>query len=467
MGTTVYYTKLGHHKGKRRLWLEGERLARAGVAPGQRFELSVVESAGRSGTGVLLRFDATGSRRVSRRMRGNSELPVIDILAGDLVKAFGDVERVRVVIRPGSIEVTVHHQERATAERTIRLIDRLQDAAAGPLLMGSIAHGGGVLDHALHRGLERAGIPVELAFAVEIQGDYLEASIANNPIWNDRAIAVEAPMQDVEWRKLPAVDVLAAGLPCTGASLSGRAKNRLGRAEEHETAGPLFVAFLAAIQALRPSVIVLENVPQYSSTASLTVIRSVLSSCDYELHETVLDGHELGSLERRNRYVLVAANRNVPFRFEGLAPIRAREARVADVLDDVPLDDSRWRDYSYLAAKETRDRASGKGFRRQLLDGSEDGLGTIGRGYAKGRSTEPFIRHPSDPANSRLLTPAEHARVKGIPEALIAGLPATRAHEILGQSVIHPAFEAVGMRLGQALAALRDCCAQHPTLVAA
>lgn len=459
MGTTVYYTKLGHHKGKRRLWLEGERLARAGVAPGQRFELSVVETAGKAGRGVLLRFDSAGSRKVSRRLRGSQELPVIDILAGDLIKAFGDVERVRVVVRPGSIEVTVHHHERATAERVIRLIDRLQ--ASEPLLLGSIAHGGGVLDHALHRGLARAGIPVELAFANEVEGEYLEASIANNPIWSERAIAIEAPMQEVEWRKLPPVDILTAGLPCTGASLSGRAKNRLARAEEHETAGPLFVAFLAAIQALRPSVVVLENVPQYSSTASLTVIRSVLGGLDYDLHETVLDGHELGSLERRNRYCLVAANRNVPFSFEGLAPIREREARVADVLDDVPLEDPRWRDYSYLAAKETRDRASGKGFRRQLLDGSEDGLGTIGRGYAKARSTEPFVLHPSNPGKSRLLTPEEHARVKAIPQQLISGLSATRAHEILGQSVVHSAFEAVGLRLGQALVALRDCCARR------
>jgi len=51
----------------------------------------------------------------------------------------------------------------------------------------------------------------------------------------------------------------------------------------------------------------------------------------------------------------------------------------------------------------------------------------------------------------RQLTPVEHARVKGIPESLIAGVPATVAHEILGQSVIFPAFEAVGLAVGQCL----------------
>ncbi|WP_019592021.1 DNA cytosine methyltransferase, partial [Thioalkalivibrio sp. ALE20] len=322
--STVIYTKLGERKGQKRLWLEGRRLARAGITPGQHFELSHVEQTGKAGKGLVMRFVDTGERRVSRRKRGGEELPVIDVSGEELTRTFGGAERVRVVIRPGSIEITVHHHDRATAERAGRLIERLQ--AREPLRMGSLAHGGGILDHALHRGLQAAGVPVELAFANESDGDYLEASLANNPIWHKDAIAIEAPMQDVEWRKLPPVDILAAGLPCTGASLSGRSKNRLAKAEEHETAGPLFVAFIAAIQTLRPSVILLENVPQYGTTTSMTVIRSVLDSLDYELHETVLDGFELGALERRNRFCLVATNPEVPFAFDGLHPVRDRES---------------------------------------------------------------------------------------------------------------------------------------------
>lgn len=462
--STVIYTKLGERKGQKRLWLEGRRLARAGIAPGQHFELSHVEQTGKAGKGLVMRFVDTGERRVSRRKRGGEELPVIDVSGAELTRTFGAAERVRVVIRPGSIEITVHHHDRATAERAGRLIERLQ--AREPLRMGSLAHGGGILDHALHRGLEAAGVPVELAFANESDGDYLEASLANNPVWNPDSIAIEAPMQDVEWRKLPPIDILAAGLPCTGASLSGRSKNRLAKAEEHETAGPLFVAFLAAIQTLRPSVILLENVPQYGTTTSMTVIRSILNSLDYDLHETVLDGFELGSMERRNRFCMVATNPEVPFTFDGLRPIRDRESCIQDILEDIDPDDPAWKAYSYLAEKEVRDKEAGKGFRRQLLDGCEESLGTIGRGYAKARSTEPFIRHPSDPALTRLLTPKEHARVKAVPESLIEGLSATRAHEILGQSVVYAAFEAVGMHLGRALAALRDSMQPHQSVAA-
>lgn len=466
-GTTVIYAKIGENRGRKRLWLEGRRLARAGISPGQAFELSRVERAGKAGKGLVLRFTEAGDRTVSRRKRGDQEFPVIDITGEELAKTFGDSERVRVVVRAGVIEVTVHHHDRATAERAERLVNKLRGESDEPLLIGSLAHGGGVLDHALHKGLSDAGVPVRLAFANEVDGNYLEASLANNPVWDESSIAIEAPMQDIEWRKLPAIDILAAGLPCTGASLSGRAKNRLSRAEEHETAGPLFVAFLSAIQTLRPSVVILENVPSYGTTASMTVIRSMLDSLGYDLHEAILDGHELGALERRNRFCMVAttdlagiAGDEVPFSLEGLTPIRSREERLSDVLDDIAPDDPIWKSYSYLTEKEVRDRQAGKGFRRQLLSGSEDGLGTIGRGYAKARSTEPFVSHPSDPGLSRLLTPREHARVKAVPEELISGLSATKAHEILGQSVVHCAFEAVGRRLGEALVALRD---QTPT----
>lgn len=125
-------------------------------------------------------------------------------------------------------------------------------------------------------------------------------------------------------------------------------------------------------------------------------------------------------------------------------------------MDDVPLDDPMWKPYSYLAEKEKRDIEAGKGFRRQLLTPDAPEIGTIGRGYSKARSTEPFILHPQDDQLSRLLTVAEHARAKTIPHHLVQGESATRAHEVLGQSVIHSAFAAVGSLIAKTLHVAQD-----------
>src|SRR5690606_11105606 len=62
--------------------------------------------------------------------------------------------------------------------------------------------------------------------------------------------------------------------------------------------------------------------------------------------------------------------------------------------------------------------------------------------------TEAFVLHPDNPKLSRLLTPAEHARVKGIPETMGHGLSDTTAHEGYDQAVIFNKFEAVGLAIG-------------------
>lgn len=241
--------------------------------------------------------------------------------------------------------------------------------------------------------------------------------------------------------------------PCLGASKSGRSKNKLSCAEEHESAGSLFVDYLDAVKAVNPAVCVIENVSEYQNSASMMVIRSVLTSLGYKLTEAVLDGSEFGSLERRKRLAVVAYTPGVAdaFDFGNLQPVKEREANLGTILENIPLDSSRWKSFDYLAEKEVRDIAAGKGFRRQLLTAESDGCGVLGKGVSKCRSTEPFLVHPTDASLSRIFTPVEHARLKGIPEGVIAGESDTSAHEILGQSVIYPLFVAVGVELGKAL----------------
>lgn len=313
-------------------------------------------------------------------------------------------------------------------------------------------HGAGVLDSALHEGFSMTGVALQLAAAVELDESYLSASISNNPaLWSapSRQYAIAAPIQQVTLRRgAIEADLLAAGIPCTGASLAGRAKNGLGCAEEHDSAGSLFVDFLNWVTTTQPSGIVVENVPQYAGTASMAVIRDTLVAMGYRLSERVLSGAEFGALEDRKRLCMVAVTGMLAeveaFCLDAVTPLRQKEASLAAVLEPVALDDSSWRTFDYLAKKEESDIAAGKGFRRQLLTPAATAVGTIGRGYAKCRSTEPFLVHPVNASLSRIFTPVEHARVKTIPERIVADMSATEAHEVLGQSVIYSAFSAVG-----------------------
>lgn len=169
--------------------------------------------------------------------------------------------------------------------------------------------------------------------------------------------------------------------PCTGASKSGRTKNKLKCAEDHDEAGALYIDYLNWVRALNPAIALIENVSDYANTASMSAIRKVLIHLGYELHETVLNAWDFGALERRERMVLVAITKGLgeTFSFDNLKVNNLRESCISNILDPIPLDDDRWKPYEYLAEKEIRDKAAGKGFRRQLLTGKEDGCGVMDR----------------------------------------------------------------------------------------
>jgi len=443
---TIVNTKLGEHRGKKRIWLEGQKLLREGYCPGMRFDLESKDAQ------VVLRVKPQGKFTVSKRERNGRVFPIIDLTAQELTRIFDGVEMLRVFIRSGTIVISAHHQQERVSERVNRLVRKLQNGEA--LSVCSLFHGGGVLDKAVHAGLRKSGINSAITVAVEMESKYLDSSLANNPeLWNENSIVIDSPIQAVNLnRGAPQVDILLGGIPCTGASKSGRSKNKLAFAESHETAGALFFNFLQFVEVLNPAIVLIENVPEYQNTASMQVIRSVLSSLGYCLQERILDGNALGVLERRKRLCVVALSHGIKgFELDKVQPVRTKENSIQDILEAVPLGSSCWKSFDYLAEKELRDKAAGKGFSRQLLSGEEAFCGTIGKDYAKCRSTEPFIVHPQQPELSRLFTPTEHCRLKGIPERLIHGLSDSVAHQILGQSVVFPAFEALAFALGNCL----------------
>src|SRR3546814_4164051 len=89
----------------------------------------------------------------------------------------------------------------------------------------------------------------------------------------------------------------------------------------------------------------------------------------------------------------------------------------------------------------------------QIIQPDSTKIATLTRGYAKIRSTDPKLQHPTDPTLLRQITPVEHARIKGVPEKMIEGLGITIAHQMLGQSILAKPFRALADHIGNALVA--------------
>lgn len=447
------------HRGNPRFYLDGLQAIRAGFQPGEQFEVDV------DGTKVILTKNPNGSRTVSAKRRKNKDgtervTPVIDINSAELLGVFKGMDCVRVVVGRDKVFLLPLASEQRRIERMNRLASKL--SSGEPLAAGSMAHGGGVLAHAVHQGLKDSGIECDLKFANEIRDDMMLQALEHNDVWNEGTAALALPMQEMaqdEWllSQLPKLEIFEAGLPCSGASLAGHTKNKLEKMEDHTEVGHLVHSALVIIAKTNPAVVLLENVTRYASTASAQILRHQFRDMGYDVHEAILDGKDFGCLESRVRWCMVAVTRGIEFNFEQIAPPVRVVKQVADVIDpSIQDDDPRWRVVQYLKDKMVRNAAEGNGFKMQFVSPDDTSVPTIRKYYHKAGSTDPRLRHPTDPVLSRLFTADEIAALKGAPPELTHGLSETTAVQLWGQSIVYEPFRATGERIGESLLALMD-----------
>lgn len=445
-----YYVKqVGQNKGAPRVWLEGTAPAGAGFTTGTRYDIEI------KGQMVVLQANIDGTRVVSGKVVGERSNPIIDLNSKALLAMFDGMAAIRVVVKKGEIYLMPLASELKKRERFGRLRDKLERGE--PLDIGSLSHGGGILTHAIHAGLQHAGIESRLRFANEIRGELLEHAAAHNDAWTGNTQVLATPMQELAFdsrgvASIPKVDILEAGLPCSGASKAGRSKRGLAHPEAHPHVGHLVVSALIIISKANPAVVILENVPEYAQSASADILRNQLREMGYNTHERILNGKEWGMLENRFRWCMVATSEGIDFDFERLQPPGASTQLIADVLDKtIGPEADNWRGFEYLKTKQDRDAAKGNSFSMQVVTAEGDSVPTLRRGYAKGGSTDALLQHPTNPDLLRQFTAEEHARIKGVPESLVDGLSNTIAHQVLGQGIVYAPFESVGAHVGNSL----------------
>lgn len=419
----VTYTKLGTNRGKPRIWIEGAKLSVAGFT--RHASYSVCDHA----DGVLvLKLDDNGLRRVAGRTRNEKDIPIIDLTMPWLAEKYPENVKLRAVFEAGKITISIHHEDAKKSEREQRLKTNIKN---GTVAEATLCAGAGVSTLALHQAAESVGIKSSVKWVVDMELKYLQVAGQNNYAITDDTVFIVGKAEEVERQFFTPVDVLHVTMDCAGLSKAGTSKHKLD-STEHEGATALF-GVVEAIKTSNPAVLVSENVTEGFGSPIYQLLTMELTRLGYVVHHRIMMGHETPTLENRNRYWLVALSEGISEGFDwGNFELSSPYVTMNDVKEaNIPED--MWCDNQYLKDKAITDKAAGKGFSRQLLTGEETKCGTIGRHYAKKRSTEPFFVR--DDGKERLITKIEHCRVKLIPEKLVDGVCSTIAHQILGQSV--------------------------------
>lgn len=457
----VVVRRIYEHRGRPRLYLDFPDLERASFAPRTVFEVRVDTERGQ----LVLVPNPEGDRIVSSKLKNNRLVPVIDVNSQKALALFEGVDQVRIVLMKDRIFVMPLASALAQRERLQRLMQKMEHSES--LAMASLSHGIGVMSHAAHEGLADAGVGSHAAVVNEIDERLMEQSRRHNDVWREGTIGLTAPMQEVVqdpyvMSRLPAVEVLEAGIPCSGASKAGKSKRSLAAMEAHPTVGHLVAPAIMLLQKLQPAVAVIENVPDYAFSGSAHILRGMLRDMGYEVQELELDASEFGCLEARRRWFLVASTRGVQIDLTDLAPRLHAARRLGDVLDDVAENDPRWMPFAYLKEKAVRDREAGKGFKMQCVTADDASVPSLRRGYYKGGTCDPLLVHPTDPDLLRKFTVAEHCRIKEVPAHLVSETCESDGHQMLGQGVAYVPVQKLFHRIGECLIAAYRAWKEKP-----
>lgn len=141
-------------------------------------------------------------------------------------------------------------------------------------------------------GFEREGF--ETSWFVE-NNLYCQAVLRKN----FPEVKVYGDIKEIDFARLPRVDILTGGFPCQDISVAGKRKGMVG-----ERSG-LWSEFSRAISEIRPSYVVVENVPNLVNLG-LEKVLTDLSKIGYDCEWFTLRASQFGAIHRRERIFIIA-----------------------------------------------------------------------------------------------------------------------------------------------------------------
>lgn len=184
---------------------------------------------------------------------------------------------------------------------TAPLENNAPSGGTGPITIIDLFAGVGGLSEGFHRASDR----YQVVKAVE-----MEPRAAEGYRLNHRCDVYCGTVQDwLEDEDIPTVDLVIGGPPCQGFSTLGKRKADDARNE-------LWRAYAEVVRRARPRFFVLENVPQFLSSAQFPLFRSMTEPNgeleEYAIQEQVVNAAAYGAAQSRRRVIVVGRRRDQP-----------------------------------------------------------------------------------------------------------------------------------------------------------
>ena len=93
----IFYSKVGNNRGRKRIWIEGKRLAKVGFNKGVNYSATLEDNL------IRLTLDKEGIRKVSGKVDNERSKPIIDLCSSAITQFTKGVDKVKVTYNPGEI----------------------------------------------------------------------------------------------------------------------------------------------------------------------------------------------------------------------------------------------------------------------------------------------------------------------------------------------------------------------------
>ena len=259
----------------------------------------------------------------------------------------------------------------------------------------------------------------------------------------------------VDALSIPAFDILTAGFPCPGFSISGVSKrNSLGRKHGFQgEQGDLFFEVTRILEARQPRAFLLENVANLVHHDQGRTFQTIMSSlCDlgYDVSWAVLDAARLVPQHRERVYIAgFREDTGIDFDVRGIV-LPDLHPRLGDVLeaevpDEYTISDRAW---GSMREHHVRHEQAGHGFGYKIAS-PDDIAPTLTAHYAKGGGD--ILLDQGADRNPRRLTVRECARLMGFPESFEFPVARSHAYRLLGNAVCVPVVSVIAEQMIVAL----------------
>lgn len=245
--------------------------------------------------------------------------------------------------------------------------------------------------------------------------------------------AVCADVTEVDFDKVPDVDVMIGGFPCQSFSTVNPTK------DTNDDRANLYKQIVRFLQTKKPKYFICENVKGLITLQGGSIVKKIIgefAACGYRVQYKLLKAVEYGVPQRRERVIIVGIRNDIVFNYDYPKAIcsEASATPLNAVIDKLAIEEQKY----YFSQRAVQGVKNAKNnMKRGLWQDLSKPCLTITAHLAKTsmNSRDPILLVDADKELYRRFTPREAARIQSFPDEFLLNDSEPKSYKQIGNAV--------------------------------